>query len=62
MSSNSHTKSIANFASNNDVPLKVAKHGVDIGVDTSAAHKRSTAKQKQPIRETHKRETYRIYC
>ena len=37
------------------MPLKVAKHGVDIGIDTSAAHKRSTAKQKQRVRETHKR-------
>lgn len=43
------------FAQHIGVPLAVKKHGVDIGIDTSVANRRSTAKQKQRIRDTQKR-------
>ena len=38
-----------------DIPMHTSNEGVDIGVDTSAAHHRVTSKQKERVNSTKKR-------
>ena len=51
------TRKFASMAQRLNIPMKVAKEGVDIGVDTSSASRRTTKKQKARITQTRHRAT-----
>ena len=51
---NDATRKVARILTQSGIPMKTAKAGVDIGVDTAAVQKRSVKKQSERIKDTKK--------